>query len=113
MFRTTLSAVVALSALVTIGVSTPALAQDKYPSKPLQFVCSFPAGSGADIMVRFCADKFGRKIGQTIVVENKPGAGGVLALTYTARSEPDCYTILVGGGNAVRSHCGRQTRRAA
>lgn len=100
MFRTALS-IAALSALVTIGAAAPARAQEKYPSKIVHFICSFPAGSGADIMVRYFADRIGRKINHTIVVENKPGAGGMLALAYTAQAQPDGYTILVGGGNAV------------
>jgi tripartite-type tricarboxylate transporter receptor subunit TctC len=100
MFRTLLSAA-ALSALVTAGVSTPASAQKKYPSREVHFICGFPAGSGADVLVRHFADKVSKKNGHTIVVENKPGAGGMLALTQTARAQPDGYTVLLAGGNAV------------
>ena len=90
-----------LSALAIVSVSIPALAQEKYPSKEIHFICGFPPGSGADIMVRFFADKIGKKTGNVIVVDNRPGAGGILALTTTARAAPDGHTILVSGGTAA------------
>jgi len=90
-----------LSALAIVSVSIPALAQEKYPSKEIHFICGFPPGSGADVMVRFFADKIGKKTGNVIVVDNRPGAGGILALTTTARAAPDGHTILVSGGTAA------------
>jgi tripartite-type tricarboxylate transporter receptor subunit TctC len=94
-------AVSAALALVTASfVTLPAVAQEKYPSKVIHFICSFPPGSGADIMVRFFADKIGKNTGHVIIVENRPG-GGMLALTVTARAVPDGYTILVSGGTAA------------
>jgi len=99
MFRSAVSGALAL--LAAIFVSAPAVAQEKYPSKEIHFICSFPPGSGADIMVRFFADKIGKKTGNVIIVENRPGAGGMLALTTTARAAPDGHTILVSGGTAA------------
>jgi tripartite-type tricarboxylate transporter receptor subunit TctC len=95
------SAVSGALALLTATFATASVAQEKYPSKELHFICSFPPGSGADIMVRFFADKIGKKTGHVIVVENRPGGGGMLALTTTARAAPDGHTILVSGGTAA------------
>jgi tripartite-type tricarboxylate transporter receptor subunit TctC len=91
----------ALALLTAAFVTAPAVAQEKYPSKELHFICSFPPGSGADVMVRFFADKISKKTGNVIVVENRPGGGGMLALTTTARAAPDGHTILVSGGTAA------------
>ena len=91
----------ALAGLIAAFAAAPAIAQEKYPSKEIHFICAFPPGSGADIMVRFFADKIGKKTGHTIIVENKPGGGGMLSLTVIARAAPDGYTILVGGGTAT------------
>jgi len=90
-----------LALLTATFVTASAVAQDKYPSKELHFICAFPPGSGADIMVRFFADKISKKTGHVIVVENKPGGGGLLSLTVIARAVPDGHTILVGGGTAT------------
>jgi tripartite-type tricarboxylate transporter receptor subunit TctC len=91
----------ALALLTASFVTASAVAQEKYPSKEIHFICSFPPGSGADIMVRFFADKIGKKTGNVIIVENRPGAAGMLALTVTARAAPDGHTILVSGGTAA------------
>jgi tripartite-type tricarboxylate transporter receptor subunit TctC len=91
MRKSVISAAV-LSALLIAGGSATARAQqkypDKYPSQDVHFICGFPPGSGADILVRHFAEKIARKIGHTIIVENKTGAGGMLALTQTARAQP-------------------------
>jgi tripartite-type tricarboxylate transporter receptor subunit TctC len=72
-----------------------------YPSQDVNFICGFAAGSGADIIVRYFADKMRPLMNRTIVVQNKPGALGNIATEYVARSKPDGYTILVTGGNSV------------
>jgi tripartite-type tricarboxylate transporter receptor subunit TctC len=91
----------ALALLTATFVTATAVAQDKFPSKEIHFICSFPPGSGADIMVRFFADRIGKKTGHVIIVENRPGGAGMLALTLTARAAPDGHTILVSGGTAA------------
>ena len=100
MFRVLMSVVAVLTAL-TVGASTTVSAQEKYPSKEIRFICGFPPGSGADILVRYFADKISKKTGHIIIVENKPGAGGMLALTQMAKSLSDGHNILLAGGNAV------------
>ena len=75
-----------------------------YPSGTIRFVCGFPPASGADVMVRHFAQKVSPLAGRNIIVENKPGAGGMLALTYTAKSKPDGLTVYLAGGNAVAAN---------
>jgi len=79
----------------------PAEAQT-YPSKDREFrvFCGFPAGSGADILVRFYADKLAAVSGQRVIVENKPGMISALAAETVARSKPDGYTIFITAGSA-------------
>ena len=72
-----------------------------YPSQDIRFVCAFPAGSGADVLVRFFAEKLRPVIGRTILVENKVGAGGHIATEYVARSKPDGHTIYVFAATGV------------
>ena len=88
---------------VTLASATgmrSAYAQD-YPSQDIHVVCAFPPGSGADVLVRYFAEKL-RPIGnRTVIVENKAGAGGNIATEYVARAKPDGYTIFVHAGTAV------------
>ena len=71
-----------------------ALAQ-AYPSKPIRIVVPFTPGSATDIMARIVGEKLGTAWGQTVIVENKPGAGGTVGSAFVAKSEPDGYTLLV------------------
>src|SRR5262245_41639426 len=81
----------------------PAQAQ-QYPSQDIHFICAWPAGSGADAIVRFYAEKMRALTGKTIVVENKPGAGGNIGVEYASKQKPDGYTILVNGGYNIASN---------
>jgi tripartite-type tricarboxylate transporter receptor subunit TctC len=72
-----------------------------YPSQDIRFICSFPAGSGADVLVRYFAEKVRPLAGRTIIVENKVGAGGHIATEYVGRSKPDGYTIYVFAATGV------------
>jgi tripartite-type tricarboxylate transporter receptor subunit TctC len=76
-------------------------AAQQYPSRDIRFICAFPAGSGADVLVRFFAEQLRPVANRTVVVENKVGAGGNIAIEYVARSKPDGYTIFVHAGSAV------------
>jgi tripartite-type tricarboxylate transporter receptor subunit TctC len=89
-----------VAGLVVLAV--PAQAQD-YPSQDIHFISAFPPGSGSDTMIRFLAERMRPLISQTIVVENKPGAGGVIAAEYVARAKPDGYTIFTHAGNTMAS----------
>jgi tripartite-type tricarboxylate transporter receptor subunit TctC len=92
---------VSVLALVAISTVPHGARAQAYPSQDVNFICGFAAGSGADIIVRYFADKMRPVMNRTIIVQNKPGAGGNIATEYVARSKPDGYTILVTGGNSV------------
>jgi tripartite-type tricarboxylate transporter receptor subunit TctC len=83
--------------IVLIGavlVAAAALAQD-YPTKPIKLVVPFSPGGASDLTARTLAQKMSENMGQTIVVDNKPGANGVLGIDAVAKSPPDGYTILL------------------
>ena len=89
--RTLLSSVAAAAALAAFAPA--ALAADNYPSRPLKLIVPFGAGGSTDIVARLLADKMGPILGQSVVIENKGGAGGSIGATEIARSAPDGYTI--------------------
>lgn len=80
---------------------TAAFAEDKYPSRPITLIVPFVAGGSTDLIARLIATHAGAQLGQTIVVENKGGAGGSLGMGYVKRSKPDGYTI---GMASVSTH---------
>jgi len=82
----------ALSVGFALAASGAALAQ-AYPSKPIKLLVPLAAGSTADIVSRFAAEQLGKALGTSVVVENKSGAGGTIAMAETARAAPDGYTI--------------------
>jgi tripartite-type tricarboxylate transporter receptor subunit TctC len=82
------------------GMPGSARAQD-YPSQDVRFLCAFPAGSGADVIVRYFAEKMRPVVKRTIIVENRPGAGGNIAAETMVRSKPDGHTIFIHAGNTV------------
>lgn len=87
--KTTLLAIAA-----AFGVATSAMADD-YPNRPIRVIVPFPAGQASDTIVRLVGDHLGRRLGQPIVVENKPGAGGNLGTEQGARAAADGYTITI------------------
>ena len=90
-----------LTALLLGAAIAPASAQSDYPSRPIHLVVGFAAGGGNDIFARLVADKASQLLGQTVVVENKPGAGGRLSAEYVSNQTPDGYTLLVGAAGAM------------
>jgi len=90
----------ALLAIAVLAVPSVGRAQD-YPSQDLRFVCAFPPGSGADVIVRYFAEKMRPLVKRTVIVENKPGAGGNIAAEYMVRSRPDGHTVFIHAGNTV------------
>jgi tripartite-type tricarboxylate transporter receptor subunit TctC len=79
--------------------ATGARAQQAYPTKPVKFVIPFTAGSSTDIMGRTIAERMAVSMGQPVIVENRPGAGGTIAAAAVAKSDPDGYTVLVHSGS--------------
>ena len=80
--------------MLALAVSQHAWSQE-YPARDIRSVCNFAPGSGADIIVRYYSEKLARVAGKPVIVENKPGAQGLLATDYVAKSKPDGYTILI------------------
>ena len=92
----------AVAALATFGVGATASAQSPFPSKPLHIFVPYAAGGGVDILARTLGDVVSRQWGQGVVVENRPGAGGVIASQALAAAPPDGYTlIVVASGHAT------------
>jgi tripartite-type tricarboxylate transporter receptor subunit TctC len=73
----------------------------QYPSQDIHFVTGFPPGSGADVITRYFAEKLRPLAGRTVLVENKVGAAGAIAIEYAAKSKPDGHTILLNAGSAT------------
>jgi tripartite-type tricarboxylate transporter receptor subunit TctC len=88
----------ALSAALPV---VPATAQLHYPTKPIKLVVGFAAGGGNDIFARLVGAKLGEILGQQVVVENRPGAGGRLSAEYVSNQPADGYTLLVGASGAM------------
>ncbi|MGE0311795.1 MAG: Bug family tripartite tricarboxylate transporter substrate binding protein [Lautropia sp.] len=84
----------------SVLTAAPASAQT-FPSKTVKIVVPYPAGGGGDIMARLLAEAMRADLGQSIVVENKPGAGGAIGTAEVARSTPDGHTVLLTAGGFV------------
>ncbi len=91
-----------LVALV-LGLAAFSAAAQQYPARPVKFVAGYPPGGGMDTVSRALAEKLSPRLGQQVVVENRPGAGGAIGNDAVAKSAPDGYTLLVGpiGGQAI------------
>jgi tripartite-type tricarboxylate transporter receptor subunit TctC len=85
-----------MAALCVAALGVPAQAQDKYPSKPVKIIVPYAPGGATDIVARIVGEQLRQLLGQSFVVENKPGAFGILAIEEMARSKPDGYTLMVG-----------------
>ena len=92
-----------IGALAIFGYLGTAMAQS-YPNHPVRIVVPTPAGSGPDLVVRLAAPKMGELLGQPVVVENKPGAEGVIAASEVAKSAPDGYTLLATNSTIIAAN---------
>lgn len=84
------------AALLLAAFATAASAQSWPSAKPITLVVPFPAGGTTDVLARALADKLGTALGQTVIVESKPGAGATLGADFVVKSKPDGYTLLMG-----------------
>ncbi len=83
-----------LGATAAIAAAPNAFAQ-AYPTKPIKIIVPFPAGQATDILARVMADQFTKALGQQVIVENRPGAGGQIGADVAAKAPPDGYTLLM------------------
>lgn len=90
--RRTLALGLGLAAATLAG---PSLAQSAYPSKPVTIVVAYPAGGDTDALARMFAEKLQERLKQPVLVDNKPGASGVIGSSYVAKAAPDGYTLLL------------------
>ncbi len=81
-------------------ITSAALAQ-QYPAQDIHFVTGTAAGSGGDLIVRHFAEKVRAKTGRAVIVENRVGGAGNIAIEYVGRAKPDGYTILIWSGNSI------------
>ena len=88
-----------LALLCLTAAACPALAQDRYPSRPVKVISPAPAGSAADVRARLIAHELGRTWGQQTVVENRPGAGGILGVQTALSAPADGHTLLLAPGS--------------
>jgi tripartite-type tricarboxylate transporter receptor subunit TctC len=92
---TKLQAFLAAAAVVAVSFAVPSRSADNYPSRPIRLIVGFGAGGPTDIPARFIADKLGGALGQPVVVENRPAAGGIVATRDVLAQPRDGYTLLL------------------
>lgn len=86
---------IALAGLFAALAAAPALAQN-YPNRPIRLIVSFPPGGAVDVIARSVGTPLGERLGQQVVIDNRPGANGNIAAELAARSKPDGYTLFLG-----------------
>ena len=90
----------ATASILALGAAPPALAQT-YPAKPIKMVVPFAAGGGTDVLARVIGEKLAAGMGQPVVIDNKPGAAGIIGTDAVAMAAPDGYTIVMSLSNAL------------
>src|SRR5262245_37505657 len=93
-----------LTTILLILLSGPGVRAQTYPAQDIHFISGFAAGSGSDVMVRYFGEKIRQLAGRPVIVENRTGANGNIAIEYVARSKPDGYTILVHAGSGIAAN---------
>jgi len=101
--RSYFSSGIASAALVLAAIASASAQEDpaKYPSRPIHIVVGFTPGGGNDLIARIVGQKLSEDLGQPVIIDNKPGAGAIVATEYVAKSAPDGYTLLVGASGAM------------
>ena len=90
----------AAASAIALCAGAPALAQT-YPAKPIKMVVPFAAGGGTDVLARVIGEKLAASMGQPVVIDNKPGAAGIIGTDAVAKAAPDGYTIVMSLSNAL------------
>ena len=86
---------VLLAAVIAFGAAAPVLSQSAYPAKPIRMVVPYAPGGGSDIVARIIGHKMSESFGQSIVVDNRAGAAGLVGTELAARAAADGYTLLL------------------
>ena len=99
--KTILTAAFAALAVAGMNLPHPASAAEEFPNKQIRFVVPYPPGGANDTVARVVAQKLSENMGQAVVVDNKPGASGMIAGEFVARSAPDGYTVMIDQSSLV------------
>lgn len=96
--------IVAGAALLVSAITAPALAQSDYPNRPIRWIVPYPPGGSTDVVARLMGQWLSQRLGQQVIVENKPGGGNNIGTEMSVRAAPDGYTIhLVNPANAINA----------
>jgi len=98
--RNTLRKLAASLALLPLAIALPAMAAG-YPDKPIHLIVGYPPGGSNDIAARIIAPELGQVLGTSVIVDNRPGADGIIGAGFVAKSEPDGYTLLLSSMSPV------------
>lgn len=82
-----------MSAAAGVTLAFPVFAQQGYPNRPIRLICPWPAGGSTDVVMRAFGESLGKQLGGTVIIENKPGAGGILGAQELVNAKPDGYTL--------------------
>jgi len=88
------------AACLALAFALAGTAQAQWPERPIKIVVPFPAGGPTDVVTRVLADKLSQALGQAVVIDNRPGAGGSIGSDFVAKSAPDGYTLLMSTGSS-------------
>ena len=97
--RLTTLALIAGAVLLPLAVPVDANAQPAYPTQPVKIIVPFAPGGGSDFIARFIAEKLTKSLGQTVLVDNRPGAGGLLGIELGVKAPADGYTFILIASN--------------
>lgn len=99
-----LSKILCIFAISTFAYAGTSVAQDGYPSKAIKLIVPLGAGGATDVVARVVAAKLSQRLGQPVVVENRPGAEGVIGVNAGAKAEPDGYTLVLGSSTTLAAN---------
>ncbi|HTQ00725.1 MAG TPA: tripartite tricarboxylate transporter substrate binding protein [Casimicrobiaceae bacterium] len=92
---------IALAVMAMAALAAPVYAEDAYPAKAVTMIVPFPPGGGTDTGARWIAQELGKKWGKAVVVDNKPGAAGMIGADIVSRAKPDGYTIMMANAQTI------------